>query len=163
MRSPWTASRYYNIEPTTEHFTADGWLRTGDIATVDVDGYMQIVDRAKALIRSGGESISSVALETSLLKHPSVLEAAVIGVPDEKWGERPLAVIVLTPVGAVSDRIDTDLAVTLKQHLIPEFPKFWIPDRFIVVDEIPKTSVGKFDKQALRKQLLSAETKEKLS
>ena len=163
VRSPWTASRYYNIEPTTEHFTEDGWLRTGDIATVDVDGYMQIVDRAKALIRSGGESISSVALETSLLKHPSVLEAAVIGVPDEKWGERPLAVVVLTPVGVVSDRTDTDLAVTLKQHLIPEFPKFWIPNRFIVVDEIPKTSVGKFDKQALRKQLLSAETKEKLS
>ena len=163
VRSPWTASRYYNTEPTAEHFTPDGWLRTGDVATIDVEGYMQIVDRAKALIRSGGESISSVALETLLLKHPSVLEAAVIGVPDEKWGERPLAVVVLTPVGAVSNRTDTDLAVTLKQHLIPEFPKFWIPDRFIVVDEIPKTSVGKFDKQALRKRLLSAETKEKLS
>ncbi len=163
VRSPWTASRYYNTEPTTEHFTADGWLRTGDVATIDVEGYVQIVDRAKALIRSGGESISSVALETSLLKHPSVLEAAVIGVPDEEWGERPLAVVVLTPVGAVSNRTDTDIAVILKQHLIPEFPKFWIPDRFIVVDEIPKTSVGKSDKQALRKQLLSAETKEKLS
>ena len=172
VRSPWTASRYYNVEPTTEHFTADGWLRTGDIATVDVDGYMQIVDRAKALIRSGGESISSVALEASLLKHPSVLEAAVIGVPDERWGERPLAVVVLTPVGAVSNQgshpllgrdTDMDIADTLRQHLIPEFPKFWIPDRFVVVDEIPKTSVGKFDKQALRKQLLTAETKEKLS
>ena len=167
VRSPWTASRYYNIQPTTEHFTPDGWLRTGDVATIDVEGYMQIVDRAKALIRSGGESISSVALETSLLKHPSVLEAAVIGVPDEKWGERPLAVVVLASVGAgvgaVSNRTDTDLAITLKQHLGPEFPKFWIPDRFIVVDEIPKTSVGKFDKQALRKRLLRAETKEKLS
>ena len=163
VRSPWTASRYYNIQPTIEHFTPDGWLRTGDVATIDVEGYMQIVDRAKALIRSGGESISSVALETSLLKHPSVHEAAVIGVPDEKWGERPLAVVVLTPVGTVSNRTDTDLAITLKQHLVPEFPKFWIPDRFIVVDEIPKTSVGKFDKQALRKRLLSAETKEKLS
>ncbi len=142
-RSPWTASRYYNIEPTTEHFTADGWLRTGDIATVDVDGYMQIVDRAKALIRSGGESISSVALETSLLKHPSVLEAAVIGVPDEKWGERPLAVV------ALSQRMDEDISDTLKQHLSVEFPKFWIPDRFVVVDEIPKTSVGKSDKRAI--------------
>lgn len=157
VRSPWTASRYYNIEPTTEHFTADGWLRTGDIATVDGDGYMQIVDRAKALIRSGGESISSVALESSLLKHPSVCEAAVIGVPDEKWGERPLAVV------ALSQRVDEDISDDLVQHLAVEFPKFWIPDRFVVVDEIPKTSVGKFDKQALRKQLLTAETKEKLS
>ena len=143
VRSPWTASRYYSIEPTTEHFTADGWLRTGDIATVDVDGYMQIVDRAKALIRSGGESISSVALEASLLKHPSVLEAAVIGVPDEKWGERPLAVIIL------SQWVHEDVSDILKQHLSVEFPKFWIPDRFIVVDEIPKTSVGKSDKRAI--------------
>ena len=157
VRSPWTASRYYNIQPTTEHFTADGWLRTGDVATIDVDGYVQIVDRAKALIRSGGESISSVALETSLLKHPSVREAAVIGVPDEKWGERPLAVVVL------SQQIDKDISDIFKQHLSVEFPKFWIPDRFVVVDEIPKTSVGKFDKQALRKQLLTPETKEKLS
>ena len=157
VRSPWTASRYYNIQPTTEHFTADGWLRTGDVATIDVDGYVQIVDRAKALIRSGGESISSVALETSLLKHPSVRQAAVIGVPDEKWGERPLAVVVL------SQQIDKDISDIFKQHLSVEFPKFWIPDRFVVVDEIPKTSVGKFDKQALRKQLLTPETKEKLS
>lgn len=149
VRSPWTASRYYNIEPTTEHFTADGWLRTGDIATIDVDGYMQIVDRAKALIRSGGESISSVALETSLLKHPSVLEAAVIGVPDEKWGERPLAVV------ALSQRIDEDISDDLKQHLSVEFPKFWIPDRFVIVDEIPKTSVGKSDKRALLAWLAS--------
>lgn len=158
VRSPWTASRYYKREPTMEHWTDDGWLRTGDLATIDADGYMQIVDRAKALIRSGGESISSTALETSLLRHPQVLEAAVVGVPDEKWGERPLAVVVLTPVGAVSNRTDA-----LKQHLAAEFPKFWLPDRFIFVDEIPKTSVGKSDKQTLRKRLLSAEKKEKLS
>ena len=148
-RSPWTASRYYNIEPTEEHFTTDGWLRTGDIATIDVEGYVQIVDRAKALIRSGGESISSIALETALLKHPCVLEAAVVGVPNEEWGERPVAVVALTPVGAVSNRTDTDIADTLRQHLIPEFPKFWIPDRFVFVDEIPKTSVGKSDKRAV--------------
>ena len=143
VRSPWTASRYYNTVSTTEHFTTDGWLRTGDIATVDGEGYMQIVDRAKALIRSGGESISSVALETALLKHPSVLETAVIGVPDEKWGERPLAVV------ALSQQMDEDISDTLKQHLSTEFPKFWIPDRFVVVDEIPKTSVGKSDKRAI--------------
>ena len=155
VRSPWTASCYYNIEPTEEHFTTDGWLRTGDIATINVEGYMQIVDRAKALIRSGGESISSVALETALLQHPHVLDAAVVGVPDEKWGERPLAVVVLTSVGAVSNRTDTDIADTLRQHLIPEFPKFWIPDQFVFVDEIPKTSVGKSDKCAIFAQLAS--------
>ena len=147
VRSPWTASRYYNIEPTEEHFTTDGWLRTGDIATINVEGYMQIVDRAKALIRSGGESISSVALETALLQHPHVLEAAVIGVPDKKWGERPFAVIVLT------QPMDEDISDTLKQHLSVEFPKFWIPDQFIFVGEIPKTSVGKSDKRALLAQL----------
>ena len=155
-RSPWTASRYYNIEPTEEHFTTDGWLRTGDIATIDVEGYVQIVDRAKALIRSGGESISSIALETALLKHPCVREAAVVGVPNEKWGERPLAVVVLTPVGAVSNRTDTDLADTLRQHLSIEFPKFWIPDRFVFVDEIPKTSVGKSDKRAILQMFVPA-------
>ena len=161
VRSPWTASRYYKSEPTTEHFTADGWLRTGDLATIDAEGYMQIVDRAKALIRSGGESISSIALETALLKHPQVLEAAVIGVPDEKWGERPLAVIVLTPVGAVSNRTDDDISDALKRQLAAEFPKFWIPDRFVFVDEIPKTSVGKSDKRALLAQLASQNLLEK--
>ena len=165
VRSPWTARGYYKREqPTTEHWTADGWLRTGDLATVDPEGYMQIVDRAKALIRSGGESISSVALETALLRHAQVLEAAVIGVPDEKWGERPVAVIVLKPVGAVSNCTDNDgIADTLRQHLTSEFPKFWIPDRFVFVDELPRTSVGKSDKQTLRKRLLSAEIEEKLS
>ena len=154
VRSPWTTRRYYNIEPTEEHFTTDGWLRTGDIATIDVEGYVQIVDRAKALIRSGGESISSVALETALLTHPSVLEAAVIGVPNEKWGERPLAVVVLTPVDTVSNRTNMDIANTLRQHLIPEFPKFWIPDHIIVIDEIPKNSVGKTDKDAIMKYII---------
>ena len=162
VRSPWTANSYYKVEPTEEHFTTDKWLRTGDMATINADGYMQIVDRAKALIRSGGESISSIALETVLLKHPYVHEAAVVGIPDEKWGERPFAVVALTPVGAVSNRTDADISDILKQQLALEFPKFWIPDRFVFVDEIPKTGVGKFDKQTLRKRLLSAETKEKL-
>ena len=149
VRSPWTANRYYKNEPTTEHFTVDGWLRTGDLATIDPEGYMQIVDRAKALIRSGGESISSVALETALLKYPQVLEAAVIGVPDEKWGERPLAVVVLT------EHAHAEISEVLKQQLAAEFPKFWIPDRFVFVDEIPKTSVGKSDKRAVLVQLAS--------
>ena len=154
VRSPWTARRYYKREPTTEYFTTDGWLRTGDLATIDPDGYMQIVDRAKALIRSGGESISSTALETALLRHPQVLEAAVIGVPDEDWGERPIAVVALTPIGAVANHTEDDISTDLKRELATEFPKFWIPDRFVFVDEIPKTSVGKSDKQTLRKRLL---------
>ena len=149
VRSPWTASRYYKSEPTTEHFTDDGWLRTGDLATIDAEGYMQIVDRAKALIRSGGESISSIALETVLLKHPQVLEAAVIGIPDEKWGERPVAVVVL------AEQVQKKISDTLKQQLAEEFPKFWIPDRFVFVDEIPKTSVGKSDKRAILEMFTS--------
>ena len=154
VRSPWTANRYYKIELTTDHFTTDGWLRTGDMATIDVEGYVQIVDRAKALIRSGGESISSVALETALLKHPYVYEAAVVGIPDDKWGERPIAVVVCT------GEADENVSDILRQHLASEFPKFWIPDKFIFVDEIPKTSVGKSDKETLRKRLLSVETRE---
>ena len=143
VRSPWTANHYYKIERTTEHFTADRWLRTGDIATIDAEGYVQIVDRAKSLIRSGGESISSVALETALLKHPDVREAAVVGIPDEKWGERPVAVVVPTK------EADENISDVLKQQLASDFPKFWIPDKFAFVDEIPKTSVGKSDKRAI--------------
>ncbi len=146
VRSPWTANRYFKNEPTSEHFTGDGWLRTGDIATINAEGYMQIVDRAKAVIRSGGESISSIALENALVAHPQVIDAAVIGVPDKKWGERPFALVV-SKVERISES-------TLKRHLTRQFPKFWIPDKFIFVDEIPKTGVGKSDKKAIRKQVL---------
>ena len=118
-------------------------LARGDLATIDAEGYMQIVDRAKAIIRSGGESISPVALENVLLKHPSIKDAAVIGISDEKWGERPLAIVVLSP------QKTENISEILKQHLATEFPKFWIPDKFVVVDEIPKTGVGKTDKHAI--------------
>ncbi len=151
VRSPWTANRYYKIERTPEHFTTDGWLRTGDLATIDVEGYVQIVDRAKALIRSGGESISSVALETALLKHPDVCEAAVVGIPDEKWGERPVAVVVCT------EKTSENISDILRQQLASEFPKFWIPDTFIFVDKIPKTSVGKSDKRSILAQLIGTQ------
>ncbi len=147
VKSPWTASSYYKNTPTPDHFAADGWLRTGDLATINAEGYMQIVDRAKAIIRSGGESISPVAIENVLLSHPHVNEAAVIGVPDEKWGERPIAVVVL------SSQIDGDISKILKRHLTTEFPKFWIPDKFVVVDEIPRTGVGKTDTRAILKML----------
>lgn len=155
VRSPWTADSYYKNTQTPEHFTADGWLRTGDLATINSEGYMQIVDRAKTLIRSGGESISTVALENILLKHPHVKDAAVIGVPNEKWGERPFAVVVL------SSKTNENISEILKCHLASEFPKFWIPDKFIVVDEIPKTGVGKTDKHAII-ELITARKKGEL-
>ncbi len=152
VRGPWTARCYYKREPTAENFTADGWLRTGDIATINPEGYMQIVDRAKALIRSGGESISSIALEARLMKHPQVVDAAVIGVPDEKWGERPLAIVVLT------QQATEDTPAMLNEHLAAEFPKFWLPDTFVFTDEIPKTSVGKSDKRAMVHQFASTDS-----
>ncbi len=147
VRSPWTACSYYKTKSSTEHFTKDGWLRTGDLATINKEGYMHIVDRAKAIIRSGGESISPNAIQRGLLTHPQVVEAAVIGVADEKWGERPIAVVVIS-----SDTVENTSEV-LKQHLANEFPKFWIPDRFIIVDEIPKTGVEKIDKNAIIKMI----------
>ncbi len=150
VRSPWTAGSYYKTKPSTEHFTEDGWLRTGDLATINKEGYMHIVDRVKAIIRSGGESISPTAIQRVLLTHSQVVEATVIGVPNKKWGERPIAVVVIS-----SDTVE-NISEVLKQHLATEFPKFWIPDRFIIVDEIPKTGVGKIDKNAI-KQLIATE------
>lgn len=141
--SPWTARSYINNGLESENFTADGWLRTGDLATINPEGYMKIVDRTKALIISGGESISPMELETALLKHPLVIDSAVIGITDDQWGERPLAVVVL------SEQIDEDISEILKQHLSIDFPKFWIPDKFIFVDKIPRTGTGKTDKNII--------------
>lgn len=143
VRSHWATSSYYKIGTTPDHFTEDGWLRTGDMATINSEGFMQIVDRAKSIIRSGGESIPSIPLESFLLKHPQVLEVSVVGIPDKTWGERPIAVVIL------DEGVNEDIIQLLKQHLATEFPKFWIPDRFVVVDEIPKTGVGKIDKNAI--------------
>lgn len=148
VRGIWTASDYYGTESSQEHFTKDGWLRTGDLATINREGYMHIVDRAKALIKSGGESISTSALEAVLIQHPSVKDAAVVGIPDEQWGERPLAAV------ALSESTDEDISNLLSKHLADEFPKFWIPDHFIIIGEIPKNSVGKTDKDAIMKYIL---------
>ena len=142
-RGPWVIRSYYKHEPTPDHFTADGWLRTGDVGTMTPDGYLTLTDRTKDLVKSGGEWISSVALEGALMAHAQVLEAAVIAVPDEKWSERPLAVVVRTEGDAVS-------ADALRADLAESFARFEIPDRFVFVDELPKTSVGKFDKKVLR-------------
>jgi fatty-acyl-CoA synthase len=144
VRGPWIINSYFKTEPNADQFTADGWFRTGDVATMSHDGYMEITDRTKDLIKSGGEWISSVALENALMAHPKVMEAAVIAMPDERWSERPLAVCVPAP--------DTEAATQeeLLAFLAPQFAKFWLPDRIVLIDQLPKTSVGKFDKKVLR-------------
>jgi len=143
VRGPWIASSYYDSPESADRWTDDGWFRTGDIVTIDARGCIEIADRTKDVIKSGGEWISSVALENSLMAHPAVAESAVIAVPDEKWAERPLAVVVLKE-GA------TATADELRDHLGREFAKWWLPERIEFVAEIPKTAVGKFKKTALR-------------
>jgi fatty-acyl-CoA synthase len=148
---PWITKGYFKEKPGKERFTKDGWFRTGDVATVTKDGYMQITDRTKDLVRSGGEWISSVALENELMTHPKVQEAAVIAIRDERWGERPLAVVVLVPEAGRVTREEFSI------HLVEHFPEFWLPDDFVLVEEIPKTSVGKFDKKLLRQRHVAGE------
>jgi fatty-acyl-CoA synthase len=145
VRGPYITAGYFKMEPTAEKFTADGWLRTGDVATIDEEGYIKITDRTKDLIKSGGEWISSVDLENAIMGHPAVAEAAVIAIPDPKWDERPLAVIVLKP-GAQATPQD------IETHLAGKFAKWWLPDQYVFTDSIPRTSTGKFLKTALRDQ-----------
>ena len=142
VRGYWVAGQYFKIDHDAEHFTDDGWFRTGDVVTIDANGFMTITDRTKDLVKSGGEWISSVDLENTLISHPDVLEAAVIAVPDERWGERPMAVLV-----PLDDACDSE---KLNKYLLERFPKFWLPDKYVVVQEIPKTGVGKMDKKVLR-------------
>ena len=143
--APGSPSSYYDAPEASDRWTDDGWFKTGDIVTIEPNGYVEIQDRSKDLVKSGGEWISTVALENALMGHPAVLEAAVIAVPDEKWSERPLAVVVFRE-GQTAD------ADELRAFLAPNFAKWWLPERFEVVDEIPKTAVGKFRKTALREQ-----------
>ena len=143
VRGPWVASSYYNTPEQADRWTDDGWFKTGDIVSLHPRGYIQIKDRSKDVIKSGGEWISSVELENALMAHPSVAEAAVIAIPDAKWDERPLAAVVLKPGASAS-------ADDLRDFLAPNFAKWWLPERFEFVAEIPKTSVGKFRKTALR-------------
>jgi fatty-acyl-CoA synthase len=145
VRGPSVSSSYYDSPGSEDRWTDDGWFRTGDIVTIHPDAYVEIQDRAKDLVKSGGEWISTVALENALMAHPAVLEAAVIAVPDDKWSERPLAVVVFREgQSATPDE--------LRALLAPDFAKWWLPERFEVVDEIPKTAVGKFRKTALRER-----------
>ncbi|UQU67783.1 long-chain fatty acid--CoA ligase [Couchioplanes caeruleus] len=140
---PTVASAYFGAEPSPNSFTIDGWLRTGDVGAVNPYGYLEIIDRTKDMVKSGGEWISSVQLENEIMAYPAVHEAAVIAVGDERWGERPLACVVLVP-GRSLDVQD------LRDHLAASVASWWIPERIIVVDEIPKTATGKFSKVSLR-------------
>ena len=145
VRGPWVASSYFDDEELQDRWTDDGWFRTGDIVSMHPKGFIQIKDRSKDVIKSGGEWISSVELENKIMGHPAVAEAAVIAMPHEKWSERPLAVVVTKEGQSVT-------AEQLREHLTGQCAKWWIPDRFEFVDEIPKTAVGKFKKTALREQ-----------
>jgi fatty-acyl-CoA synthase len=145
VAGPWIASTYYNDDRAAESFTEDGWLRTGDVATVDSEGYIRLVDRTKDLIKTGGEWISSVEVENEIMANPKVAEAAVIGVRHEKWQERPLACVVLKP-GEELTREE------LLAFLEPRMAKWWLPDDVVFIDEVPKTSVGKFSKKTLRER-----------
>ena len=151
VRGPWVTSGYYKVEPTPDQFTADGWFRTGDVATVTPDGYLGITDRTKDLVKSGGEWISSVELENEIMAHPQVAEAAVIAIPNEQWSERPLACVVL---GKDAHGVgEHDIIAFLETRVA----KFWLPDRVVFMAEIPKTSVGKFDKKVLRSRFNDGE------
>lgn len=144
VRGPWVISGYLHDE-SSDRFTADGWFLTGDVASMDPLGYVQIVDRTKDLVKSGGEWISSVALESVLMGHKDIVEAAVIAVPHEKWAERPLACVVPRPEARSTLTVEAVI-----EYLRPSFSSWWLPDRVVFIDEVPKTSVGKFDKKALR-------------
>ncbi|HXY00756.1 MAG TPA: long-chain fatty acid--CoA ligase [Candidatus Limnocylindrales bacterium] len=145
IRGPWVAGQYYKAPDQAHKWTEDGWFRTGDVGTIDADGIMKIVDRAKDLVKSGGEWISSVDLENALMGHPAVKEACVVGIPHPKWQERPLAAVVLRDGIKVSGD-------DLREFLARDFAKWQLPDAFVFVEAIPRTSVGKFKKTAVREQ-----------
>ena len=146
VRGPWIISAYYdNDEASKAQFTEDGWFLTGDVATLDEEGHMQIVDRSKDVIKSGGEWISSIDLENAAVGHPEVMEAAVIGMPHPKWDERPLLIVVKAD-GAETDKDD------IVEFLGDKVAKWWLPDDVVFVDELPHTATGKIAKLALREQ-----------
>jgi fatty-acyl-CoA synthase len=141
IRGPWITGSYYQVDDPSKF--DNGWLRTGDVGRIDPQGFITLTDRAKDVIKSGGEWISSVELELCIMDHPSVLEAAVVAVPDERWQERPLAAVVIKKDASAS-------AEELRKHLCDKVARFWLPERWTFIDEVPKTSVGKFDKKHIR-------------
>ncbi len=145
VRGPWIASGYYNRPDAATSFTEDGWFRTGDIVAIDAFGCLHLQDRAKDVIKSGGEWISSVALENALMGHPAVAEAAVIPALHPKWAERPLAIVVLKKEQHAT-------CEELIEFIKPQFAKWWLPDAIEFASEIPRTCAGKFLKTALREK-----------
>jgi fatty-acyl-CoA synthase len=145
VRGPWVLKSYYNYPEAADRFTDDGWFRTGDVAVIDAEGYIQITDRTKDLIKSGGEWISSIDVESMIMGHPKVLEAAVIAVPHPKWVERPLACVVPKP-GVTLDPGE------IIEYLRDKLARWALPDDVVLIDAVPKTSVGKFDKKVLRER-----------
>ena len=143
VRGPWICREYY--KGTTPALTPDGWFITGDVVSIDADGYMQITDRSKDVIKTGGEWISSIQLENIALSHDSVAEAAVIAIPHPKWDERPLLVVVARP----GEQVDRD---TLLAHFRGKVANWWIPDDVVSVDNLPYTATGKVEKKRLREQ-----------
>jgi fatty-acyl-CoA synthase len=143
VRGPWVAAAYYK-DPAPDKFR-DGWLRTGDVGRIDARGYITISDRAKDVVKSGGEWISTLELESAIVSHPAVREAAVIAAPDERWGERPLACVVLVPGQSVTPE-------ELREYLAGRVVKWWVPEQWVFVDTVPRTSVGKHDKKLLRER-----------
>jgi fatty-acyl-CoA synthase len=141
VRGPWITGAYYRGQDEPKF--SSGWLRTGDVGRIDAQGFITLTDRAKDVIKSGGEWISSVELENELIGHPDVVEAAVVGVPDERWQERPLAVVVARDGASVS-------AAELRSFLSDKVARWWLPERWTFVEEIPRTSVGKYDKKTIR-------------
>ncbi|HLW77934.1 MAG TPA: hypothetical protein VKS01_13145, partial [Bryobacteraceae bacterium] len=151
VRGPWVTSEYYNDprgrEKGKQESFLDGWFRTGDVATIDAEGYIQIMDRTKDLVKSGGEWISSVDLENAIMAHPKVAEAAVIGVAHPRWEERPVAAVA--PLEQFRGKITKQEILDFLQGKVA---KWWLPDDVVFIDAVPKTSVGKFNKRALREQ-----------
>jgi fatty-acyl-CoA synthase len=143
VRGPWVARSYYNDPRSPESFTEDGWLKTGDVASIDPHGYIRLRDRTKDVIKSGGEWISSVELENEIMAHPAVAEAAVIGLPHPRWSERPLACVVLRE----GEQATKDEILAFLEGRVA---RWWLPDDIAFVAELPKTSVGKFSKKDLR-------------
>ncbi len=148
VRGPWVTQAYY-LDPTPDKFH-DGWLRTGDVGSIDARGFVRISDRAKDVVKSGGEWISSLELEAALLEHPAVREVAVIAAPDQRWGERPLACVVTTRGASVSPE-------ELREFLTGKVARWWLPEHWTFIDEVPRTSVGKYDKKLLRSRLADGE------
>jgi fatty-acyl-CoA synthase len=157
MRAPWLTASYHKEPEKTAELWRNGWLHSGDIGYIDEEGYLKITDRIKDVIKSGGEWISSLDLEDVMSRHPAVLESAAIGIPDAKWGERPLMLVVLK--SGLSGTVETS---DLKKHMTEAsveglLPRYAVPDKYVILDEIPKTSVGKMDKKTIRKQFSDGE------